>query len=109
MKTNPRRIPRTEADCRAAYLRGQEAGTRGTLTIVLYTLKNIGATEDEISEFAKAFNGVLDSIRRGYVTQADLKTVLKEEYHLELGYAEPEQKSAADGGQTVNGEWTKGE
>lgn len=98
-KTNPRRIPRTEADCRAAYIRGQEAGTRGTLTLVLYTLKEFGANDDEMSEFAKAFNGVLDSLRRGYITEADLKNVLKEEYKLDLVYGQPEQKSAASGGE----------
>lgn len=100
-KVNPRRIPRTEADCKAAYLRGQEAGTRGTLTLVLYTLKEFGATDEEMAEFAKAFNGVLDSLRRGYITEADLKNVLKEEYKLELVYGQPgeEQKSAASGGE----------
>lgn len=59
---------------------------RRTLTIVLYTLKEFGATDEEMTEFAKAFSDVLDSIQRGYITEADLKTVLKEEYQLELVY-----------------------
>lgn len=103
-KTNPRRIPRTEADCRAAYLRGQEAGTRGTLTLVLYTLKEFGANDDEMSEFAAKFNDVLDSLRRGYITEADLKNVLKEEYKLELVYGQPgETKAPPAVGKTADG------
>ena len=83
-KTNPRRIPRTEADCKAAWRRGNEHGMRGTLTLVLYTLKEFGATDEEIRDFSVKFNDVLDSIRRGYITEADLKTVCKEEYSIEL-------------------------
>ena len=53
-KPNPRRIPRSEADCK----------------------------------FASQFNYVFDSIQRGYITESDLKTVLKEEYATELIYKE---------------------
>lgn len=81
MKTNPKRIPRTEADCRKAYDKGLLDGSVGALTIMLYCLKDkFGADDDQLHEFADAFNYIADSMAKGYITQADLKTVVREEY-----------------------------
>ena len=82
MKTNPRRIPRTQADVDRAREQGREEGTNGALVIMLYTLMDkFGADESQLREFADAFSYTVDSIQRGYVTEADLRKVVKDEYH----------------------------
>ena len=84
-KTNPRKIPRTQADVDRAYEQGKEAGTELCLTLVMFTmLDRFGATEDQLTEFSKAFHYTLDSLSRGYITEADLRKVLKDEYDTEI-------------------------
>lgn len=82
MKTNPRRIPRTQADVDRAHELGREEGSNGALVLFLYTLLDkFGATDDELKQFADAFSYTVDSIEKGYITEADLRTVVREEYH----------------------------
>lgn len=84
MKVNPRRIPKTQADVEKAYLRGRDAGTKGALTIMLYTLKDKYGWDDmRLQGFSDMFNYTVDSISRGYITETDLKSVIKVEYGLE--------------------------
>ena len=81
MKTNPRRIPRTQADVEKAYELGKMAGTELCLTLVLFTLQDkFGAGDAELTEFSDAFHYTLDSLDKGYITEADIKKVLKDEY-----------------------------
>ena len=80
-KTNPRRIPRTQADVDRAYDKGLTDGTICGLTVMLYVLKDKFDAEDEqLLEFSQVFNRTIDAMNEGYVTEADLKTVVKEEY-----------------------------
>lgn len=80
-KTNPRRIPRTQADVDRAYDKGLTDGTICGLTVMLYVLKDKFDAEDEqLLEFSKMFNRTIEAMNDGYVTEADLKTVVKEEY-----------------------------
>ena len=82
MKTNPRRIPHTQADVYRAKELGRTEGINGALTIMLYTLMDkFGADDAQLTEFAEAFSYTVDSIERGYITEADLRKVVKEEYH----------------------------
>lgn len=84
-KTNPRRIPKTQADVDKAYDKGLLDGSIGALTIMLYVLHDkFDAEDDQLKEFSDAFDYVADSMAKGYITQADLKTVVKEEYHTVL-------------------------
>lgn len=79
--SNPRKIPRTQADVDKAYKRGMNDGLQGALTIMLYTLKDkFGTGDEELQEFADAFNYTVDGINRGYVSEKDLQTVIKDEY-----------------------------
>ena len=79
--SNPRKVPRSQADVDKAYQRGQDDGTRGALTIMLYTLQDkFGADEEQLREFSKAFNYTLDSMMKGYIKEKDLVAVLKDEY-----------------------------
>ena len=80
-KVNPKRIPRTQADCDKSFQRGMDAGTELCLTLVLYTLRDkFSADDKQLTEFSDAFHYTLDSINRGYITEGDLRSVLKEEY-----------------------------
>lgn len=80
-RINPRKIPRTQADVEQAYRRGMNDGTQGALTIMLYTLKDkFGTSDEDLRDFAEAFNYTVDGISRGYIKESDLKTVIKEEY-----------------------------
>lgn len=84
-KTNPRRIPRTQADVDRALEQGRDEGINGALTIMLYTLMDkFGAGDDELKEFAEAFSYTVDSIEKGYITEADLRKVVKDEYHTTI-------------------------
>ena len=85
MKTNPRRIPRSQADVDRAYELGKEAGTALCLTLVLFTLQDkFGAGDEELTQFHEAFHYTLDSLGKGYITEADLRRVLKDEYSTEI-------------------------
>lgn len=79
--SNPRRIPRTQADVDKAYKRGMNDGLQGALTIMLYTLKDkMGAEDGELQKFADAFNYTVDGINRGYISEKDLQSVIRDEY-----------------------------
>lgn len=79
--SNPRRIPRTQADVDKAYKRGMTDGLQGALTIMLYTLKDkFGTGDEELQEFANAFNYTVDGINKGYVSEKDLQSVIRDEY-----------------------------
>ena len=81
MKTNPRRIPRTQADVDRAHELGRTEGINGALIIMLYAMHDkLGAGDDELKQFADAFSYTVDSIERGYITEADLRKVVREEY-----------------------------
>jgi len=81
-KTNPRKIPRSQADVDRAHERGRDEGINGALTLMLYTLMDkFGADDAQLKEFADAFSYTVDSIEKGYITEADLRKVVKEEYH----------------------------
>ena len=84
-KTNPRRIPRTQADVERAYKAGMDVGTELCLTLVLFTLQDkFGAGDEELTKFSDAFHYTLDSLDKGYITEADLRKVLMDEYNTEI-------------------------
>lgn len=86
-KTNPRKIPRSEADVKRAYDKGFEDGIKGALSIMLYTLMDkFGVQEDDLKRFSDAFNYTVDSLNRGYVKEADIRKVIKEEFGTDIEY-----------------------
>ena len=79
--SNPRKIPRTQSDVDKAYKRGMNDGLQGALTIMLYTLKDkFGSDDADLKEFADAFNYTVDGINKGYVSEKDLQSVIRDEY-----------------------------
>ena len=80
-KINPRKIPRTQADVEKAYRRGQADGTKAAMTILLYVLKDkFGSSDEDITQLVEAFRSTIESIAGGYVSEADLRRVVKDEY-----------------------------
>lgn len=84
-KINPRNIPRSQADVDKAYDRGKTDGAKSSIIIMMYALKDkFGASDDELTDFFNAITYVVDSINKGYITEKDLQTVIKEDYDLEF-------------------------
>lgn len=92
-KINPRNKPRSEADVRKAFDRGQDHGILGAYHIMLYVLKDkLKATDDEVKEFARLFSSTVDSLRKNDITLEDLKSVCREEFELEFVLADDDGK-----------------
>ena len=84
-KTNPRRVPKTQADVDKAYERGKTDGAKSSIIIMMYAMKDkFGATDEQLTDFFEAITYTVDSINKGYVTEKDLQTVIKEDYDMEF-------------------------
>ena len=80
-KTNPRRIPATQADVEAARVDGIEKGLR----LFLFTLiEQDGADAEEIRNLMKKIEYTADSISKGYIKWPDIERTLREEYDCEV-------------------------
>lgn len=83
MKTNPKRIPKTQADVDKAFSNGMDFGAEFALNVVLYVLKDKhNATDDEIMQFRDEFMYVIDSVGKKYLAYADIVRTLKTDYDL---------------------------
>lgn len=84
-KVNPRNIPRSQADVDKAYERGKTDGAKSSIIIMMYAMKDkFGATDEQLAEFFEAITYTVDSINKGYITEKDLQTVIKEDYDMEF-------------------------
>lgn len=84
-KTNPRRIPRTEADVERARKEGLQFGREAATVLFLTVLYDKEHADMEILQRVWGeINDLADSVIKGYVTIADLKNTLKEEYGVEV-------------------------
>ena len=84
-KVNPRRIPCTKADVERARQEGMKIGQDYASIIyltVLYDKEH--ATPEIIQRVGQEINDLVDSIVKGYVTIADLRRILREEYNTEV-------------------------
>ena len=89
-KSNPRKIPRTQADVDRAFKEGQDAAIEVALTIACYALKDkCGASDDLIRRFADAVAYVCDSMGRGYVSYADIVRDLHETHDWTVNWRKP--------------------
>ena len=81
MKTNPKKVPRTEADVIRAKMRGQEEGVEYAIYIVLYALADkSGFSEEQIQKIGRDCNYIADSINKRYINYSDIKRMIQEEY-----------------------------
>lgn len=83
MKTNPKRVPRSQADVEKAHQNGMLFGTEFALNIVLYVLKDKHeASDEDIMRLRDEFVYQIDSISKGYLKYTDVKRALQTEYDL---------------------------
>ena len=82
-KTNPRRRPATQADVERARDDAVTETVRFCMTIFFTVLLDKeGADKDILHRVWNEVNELSDSINQGYVTEADLRRVLREEYDI---------------------------
>ena len=88
-KLNPKKIPRTEADCKREYKRGYEKGMDDGMKhlmemIIFNLLDKHNATKDEIHTLTSEVNYLADSIRRGDIKWKDIWAVLNDEFEVKV-------------------------
>lgn len=84
-KTNPKRIPRTQADVDKAFMDGMNAGMEISIDMMMTIfLDKHGATQEELDVFAAELHELCDSINKGYVNYADVRNTLREDYHFKI-------------------------
>jgi hypothetical protein len=78
-ETNPRRIPRTQADVDKAYSNGILEGLNRGIDLMLYVvIDKHDAPMDDVQQLAGELNHAAQCVAEGYVTWADIRQMLKE-------------------------------
>ena len=83
-KPNPRRVPRTQADVDRAYTDGVKDGSHIASVIMMSALLDKFGLEGRIPEVWAAFEKLSLAVMERRATVADLRTVLREEYKLDI-------------------------
>lgn len=79
-KTNPRRIPATQADVTKAY----KEGLSHMLELVTFTLgTDMGVSDEWFDRFHDRLMAHVDSMARGYISIADVRKTTRDEKHWE--------------------------
>ena len=79
-KTNPRRIPATQADVKRAAETGVAKAVRDTQTIFFTVLRDKEGYEiEDLQRFWEKVQKLSDEITEGYVSVSDLRHTLREE------------------------------
>ena len=84
MKTNPKRIPRTEADCRKAFEAGVNAGVFNASAIFLTVMLDKFGMAARLQEIWGEVTKLSEEVGERRVSIADLKCVLLEEYGIRI-------------------------
>ena len=88
-KTNPKKIPKTQADVDKAYTDGLDAGLEFGLNIVLYVLKDKhNAPDEDIMQLRDEFMYVISAINEKYLSYPDIKRALAVDYDLAVDLVE---------------------
>ena len=83
-QTNPRKIPKTQADVDRAREAGIVEGSRCAQVIMMSALLDKFNAADYITEVWAAFEKLSLAVIEHQVTVPDLRTVLREEYGLDI-------------------------
>lgn len=84
-KVNPRRRPATQADVNRARDQAVEDAVHLCMAVFFTVLLDKEQADKEILHRVwDEVNDLSDSINQGYVTEADLKRVLREEYDIHI-------------------------
>ena len=85
MKTNPKRIPRTQADVRKAFIDGVNCGVYNASAIFLTVLlDHHGFNSETIRKVWEDITKLSEEVGDGMVSVADLKHVLLTEYGIKV-------------------------
>lgn len=85
---NPRRIPRTQADCDKAWEKGADFGMTFCIKAFLFCLKDKhDANDADLLQLRDEFCEVVDAYRRGDIKPRDLDSVLEEEFKITIRMA----------------------
>lgn len=80
-KTNPKRIPKTEADCYKEFKRGLGEGIKTGLTFALFALVDNDLLDaDQLEHFKQRLFSAIQCYNKHTLTANDIKQILKEEY-----------------------------
>lgn len=78
-RTNPRRIPRTQADVDKARSDGITEGLNRGIDLLLYVvIDKHDAPMEDIQQLAAELNHAAECVAEGYITWADIRQMLKE-------------------------------
>ena len=84
-RTNPRKIPRTQSDVDKAWGQGADFGCDFCLTMFLLVLKDKhGSSDDDILTLRDEFEDMVSSYRQKYMSLADAKRALCEDYDISV-------------------------
>lgn len=83
-KTNPKKIPKTQADCKKAFETGVNAGVFNASAIFLTVLLDHYGFEGRINEVWNDVVKLSEEIGEGRVRISDLKKVLLDEYRIRV-------------------------
>lgn len=86
-KTNPKKIPRTQADVDKAYSAGMIFGVEFAINMVLFVLKDKhDAPDEDLKHLKDEFMYACDSVETGYLKYPDIKRVLSAEYDISVNF-----------------------
>lgn len=84
-RINPRRIPRTQADCDKAWGEGADFGITFCLKAFCYVLKaKHDATDADLMQLRDEFCDVLEAYNRKDINLKDIDEVLEDEFRLHV-------------------------
>lgn len=84
-KTNPNKIPRTQADVDKAEQCGIDWGIEFCLNLILFVLKDKhNAPDEDIMQLRDEFMYQVDSIGKGYLKYRDVIKTLQSDYDLSV-------------------------
>ena len=81
-KTNPRNIPRSQADCDKAFDHGVREGVSGSTAIFLTVMVDKFGEADNVPNIWREIIKLSEEVSEKRVSMPDLKRVLKEEYDI---------------------------
>ena len=84
MKTNPRKIPRTQADVDRARDEGVITGVHYASAMFMNVLLDKFAAQDYIAEIWHHMEKLSEEVKEGRVKVPEIIRMLKEEYDIEL-------------------------
>lgn len=84
-KTNPKRIPKTQADVDRAEEKGRVFGMEFMANLTLWVLiDKHDAPDEDVLQLRDEILYLCDSIDKGYVSYSDIRRALREEHGTEV-------------------------